>query len=159
MLKRIAFIIFLISVLALTANAQEGGRFGMGFVVGDPTGFAWKYRMDNIHAIDGSIGFSPTERLRLQGDYLWHAYPFSEKRLALYYGPGIAFSFGRTDYVVFSNGYGYNDAGFGIRGVVGLGYNIKNSPVELFFEMAPLIVLTPTAGSGIDLGLGVRVYP
>ena len=46
-----------------------------------------------------------------------------------------------------------------IDGGVGLSYLVKNSPIDLFFEIAPLLVFAPGPGSGIDLGFGIRAYP
>lgn len=148
-----AFCVLAISV----AHGQQGGRFGMGFVLGDPTGIAWKYRMNEMNAVDGSIGFSPNDRFRFQVDYLWHAHPFGERNLAIHYGPGVSFGVAKTSSTPFADNSG--EAGFGVRGVVGLTYTIKNAPLDLFFELAPLIVLVPNQNSGVDIGFGLRAYP
>jgi hypothetical protein len=134
---------------------------GMGFVFGEPTGIAWKYRLNTVNSIDGVIGFSPYDRFRLNLDYLWQSHPFNEQRLALHYGPGVAFGFGRTNYIVYNrNGYFLRneDIGLGIRGVAGVNYLIKNTPLDVFFELAPVVIFTPATGSGIDVGFGGRVY-
>ena len=141
-------------------HAQD--KFGFGIIIGEPTGLAWKYNINHINAIDGAIGFSPYDRFRIHADYLWHAHPFDEDHLALHYGLGAAFGFGRTDYFVAQRGsyvLHNGDLGFGARVVVGLTYMIPRSPVDLFFEVAPVIVAAPGPGFGFDLGLGARVYP
>ena len=154
-----------IAVLLLCAafcSAQEtyqGGKFGAGFVIGEPTGIAWKYRINQINAVDGAIGLSPYNAYRVHVDYLWQSRPFTEPGLAMHYGVGAAFGSSGTAYtnrsgVLFRD----EELGFGVRGVIGVNYLIRNSPVDLFFELAPLIVLTPNSTSGIDLGLGARVY-
>jgi len=155
-----AILIGFVCCAASEVHAQ--GNFGFGLILGEPTGLAWKYKINHRNAIDGAIGFSPYDRFRIHVDYLWHSYPFQEQRLAVHYGLGAAFGFGRTDYVV-SHGDSYvlreGDLGFGARAVVGLTYMIPRSPVDVFFEMAPIIVAAPGPGFGLDLGLGVRVYP
>ena len=127
---------------------QPPGRFGLGFVFGEPTGISWKYRMDQVNAVDGAIGFSPFDRVRFHVDYLWQAHPFNEPRLGLYYGPGITFG----------EGYYFpeDQAGFGVRGEIGMNYLVRQTPLELFFEMAPTIILTPGSTSGLDVGFGGR---
>lgn len=140
-------------------GTQQGGRFGAGFVVGEPTGIAWKYRIDQVNAVDGAIGLSPYNAYRVHVDYLWQSHPFSEQNLGMHYGAGVAFGGGRTEYV--NRGgvlFREQEIGFGVRGVIGLNYLIRNSPVDLFFELAPIVVLTPNSASGIDLGFGARVY-
>jgi len=154
--KTVVLAVFFI-LAASVAYGQEGGRLGMGLVVGDPTGLAWKYRMNEKNAFDGSIGFAPNDRFRFDVDYLWHSRPFNEKNLAIHYGPGVAFGVANSSSTEFGTTSG--QAGFGVRGVVGLTYAIKNSPLDIFFEVAPLIVLTPGPNSGVDLGFGLRAYP
>lgn len=142
------------------AHAQ--GRFGFGFILGEPTGLSWKYRMDRANALDGAIGFSPYDRFRVHVDYLWNARPFSDPNFSLHYGLGAAFGFGRTEYVA-RKGKDYfirsQDLGFGLRAPFGIDYLIPRSPVELFFELAPIFIFAPGTGVGIDFGLGVRFYP
>src|SRR5438045_2885006 len=50
---------------AQTRPAYVQGRMGLGFVVGEPTGIAWKYRLDAGHALDGGIGVSPYHEFRM----------------------------------------------------------------------------------------------
>jgi hypothetical protein len=160
---RIYLIAACLCMIVATGSGQERGEVGIGFVVGDPTGFSWKVRLRGGNAIDGVVGFSPFDRFRLHADYLWDSRPFNEKNLSLYYGPGIAFGFGRTEYVVISNRNGLllrnEELGFAIRGLFGISYLIRRSPVEVYFELAPLIIFTPGTGSGLDVGFGARLYP
>ncbi len=138
------------------------GNFGFGLIIGEPTGIAWKYKINHMNAIDGAIGFSPYDRFRLHVDYLWHARPFNDENLAIHYGLGGAIGFGRTVYYDEHGGeyfFRNSDLGFGVRLVGGLTYMIPRSPVDLFVEIAPLIVAAPGPGFGMDLGLGARVYP
>jgi hypothetical protein len=140
-------------------TGQRGGQFGAGVVLGEPTGIAWKYRINSVNAVDGAVGFSPYNSYRVHVDYLWQTFPFEERNLGIHYGAGIAFGGGDRAYT-YRGGvlFRHDELGFGLRGVVGLDYLIRNSPVDLFFELAPLVVLTPTSDSGIDVGFGARVY-
>jgi len=158
--KRATLLLWLLLLIPAITHGQ--GKFGVGLLFGDPTGIAWKYTINSTNAFDGAIGFSPIDRYRAHADYLWQSHPFNEQRLALHYGIGAAFVFGRTEYAVV-NGRGYffreQDPGFALRGVVGLNYKVQGSPIDLFFEVAPLVPVSPPAGMGADVGLGVRVYP
>ena len=151
----VSILMFLFSV---PAGAQ--GRFGAGFVFGEPTGIAWKYRINQVNAIDGAIGFSPFDRYRIHVDYLWHSFPFRDQNLSLHYGIGAATGFGRTDYIVVSGKRTYvlrnQEIGLGARAVTGLTYLIPKTPLDLFFELAPLIIFNPGTGMGIDVGFGGR---
>jgi hypothetical protein len=141
------------------AHAQPQGKFGAGFIVGEPVGISWKYRTSYTNAFDGALGFLPDHGYRVHVDYLWQSYPFDEQNLAVHYGAGMAVGSGRSAY--FNNNgtfFRNQEVGFGLRGVLGLNYLIRKTPLDLFVEFAPLIVLTPNSGSGVDLGFGARVY-
>jgi hypothetical protein len=157
---KLACICFLCSVAVQQVRSER--KLGIGLVFGEPTGFAWKYRIDHTNAVAGQIGFFPDDRFRIGVDYLWHSYPFEERRLALHYGVGAAFGVGRTDYVIVrptGDVLRHEDLGFAVRAVLGLTYDIPRSPVDLFIEVAPLLVVSPSSGTGVDVGLGARVYP
>lgn len=160
LISRIVVVFALIALSSATGASQN--KFGAGFIFGEPTGVSWKYRMNSSRAVDGAIGFSPYDRFRVHVDYLWQSHPFTEQRLSVHYGVGAAAGFGRTDYVLVSDGGRYifreREIGFGMRGVMGLTYLIPDSPLDMFFEVAPLMILTPDAGMGVDAGLGARVY-
>jgi hypothetical protein len=49
--------------------------------------------------------------------------------------------------------------GFAVRGVARLTYEFAESPFDVFAEIAPMLVLSPQGGMGIDAALGVRIYP
>ncbi len=142
-------------------KAQQG-RFGFGLVAGEPTGLAWRYRIDNVHSVAGSVGFLPGENVRFSADFLWQT-PFrGNSDFYAYYGPGVFVGYGERRVYYFSDG-SYrvlDDAGaVGVRLALGVAYNIPRSPVDLFFEVAPAVILTAPAGGVVDVGLGVRVYP
>jgi hypothetical protein len=153
----------LLGLLLLGGQGMRGqGRFGFGVVAGEPTGLAWKYRIDNVHAVAGAVGFLPGDYVRLNVDVLWQS-PFRGiPELVAYYGPGLMVAYGQRRVYYISDGrYGLIDDGGagGLRMVLGLAYTIPRSPVDLFFELAPALVLTSPAGGVVDFGLGVRVYP
>ena len=60
--------------LAPSAHAQRGGDFGLGLIIGDPTGLSGKGFVSETNAIDFAVGFSfiHGDHLQLHADYLWH---------------------------------------------------------------------------------------
>jgi hypothetical protein len=117
-----------------------------------------------LNALDGAIGFAPDDRDRVHVDYLWERRSFQEEHLLLHYGVGAAIGLGgHADQVAFYAGDTYylrtTDLGFALRGVVGLTYEFPRSPFDAFAEIAPLFIVTPVGGLGLDAALGVRIYP
>jgi len=43
--------------------------------------------------------------------------------------------------------------------VFGLIYAIPQAPVDAFCELAPVFIVIPGTGFGIEVGIGARVYP
>ena len=155
--------LLMIVLLCAARDVRAQGSFGFGLVIGEPTGLAWKYKINHLNAVDGAIGFSPFDRFRTHIDYLWRSYPFDEQHLALHYGLGGAIAFGRSGFFIVERGdhvfESSENTGIGARVVVGLTYDVPRSPVDLFVEVAPVFVLAPGAGMDLDAGIGARIYP
>lgn len=158
-MKKLFFLCIILLVWAAVGVSQSRrddnqtyGKFGVGFMVGEPTGISWKYRFTHENALEGAVGFLPDNGVRVNMDYVWHSHPFSNQRFGLDYGAGVALGPGRT---VDSRG---QDIGFGIRGVAGLNYLVPNAPLDLFVEAAPTMILTPNSRVIVEPGFGMRVY-
>jgi len=165
-MRRLRFaecVLVVVMVIALPDRARTQGKFGAGVILGEPTGIAWKYKLDGDHALDGAIGLSPGDRFRLHVDYLWAKHSFQEEHLLLHYGAGLVIGAGGAGYLGVDRGETYvfvqRELGFAMRGVAGLTYEIPRSPFDLFVEIAPLLILSPGGGVGVDAALGARVYP
>jgi hypothetical protein len=128
---------------------------GLGLIAGAPSGLSGKLWLDDVHALDlavGSFGYyvgSAYSGINVHADYLWHRYGIfgdrsseAYRRLPLYYGVGGIFS---------SPGLA------GLRGVLGITY-LFEAPFDVFFEIAPTLVVAPGLGVGTDAGLGGRFY-
>ena len=89
------------------------------------------------------------QRVHFHMDYLWHSYNaiHSSEKFPLYYGIG-----GR-----FNSGGGY-DGSFGVRGVFGIAWFPRSTPIDVFVELVPVLQITPLTGLGIDAGLGMRFF-
>ncbi len=154
-------VLALAATVCYTTPASAQGKFGVGFGFGEPTGISWKYRINESNAVDGGIGFSPYNDFRFHVDYLWQAYPFTERHLSLYYGVGAVVGSGRNGYYVpYRGGYLFtrDEIGFAARVPVGLSYLIPRSPLDLYVEFAPMVIFTPASDFAADGALGIRFY-
>lgn len=149
----------------LPAMAQDQG-FGLGIMVGDPTGISGKVWTGRDKAVDFGLawGLWRGGYLHMHADHLFHKMDIinvGTGRLPLHFGPGLRL---RT----WSNGRywhrgGYHDHGgtrvsLGVRFPVGLTYLVDGAPVDIFVELAPTLDLMPATYLDIDGGLGVRYY-
>lgn len=153
----LGFIMILVKPIA----AQDRG-FGMGLILGEPTGFSAKLWTSKQNAFDFGFGVSlggdrikykgdydKTGRVHFHMDYLWHSFNAisSTERLPLYYGIG-----GR-----FNSGAGY-EGSLGVRGVFGIAWFPHATPIDVFLELVPVFQVTPLTGLGIDAGVGIRYF-
>ncbi len=161
-MKLVAIGILILALGSTMSRAQSpGGKtFGFGLILVDPLGATVKIWTNPVNAFVFDIGASDFGPTRLDGDYLWHFDAFQSRVVKMYAGPGIALAFGDGigPYGYREFGGPYNGVGLGIRVMFGLNIIPVKTPLELFFEMGPLIGLSPS-GVGLDLALGIRFYP
>jgi len=150
-----------------TTNAQTpmDRSFGFGIILGDPTGLTAKFESGQKSDIALSVGNSYFGSPRFGLDYTWRIYSFHDAPVHLYAGPGAVIGFGSGNGWFYSNANGRfyyrpaGDFGLGIRGVFGTNIDLKHDPIEFFCELGPMIGISPSFGSTVELGLGVRFYP
>jgi len=163
MKKYFLFVIVLgfIMFLSKPVMAQDHG-FGLGIILGEPTGLSAKLWTSKVNAFDFGLGvglggdrisykgdYNNSRRIHFHMDYLWHSFNAisSSENLPLYYGIG-----GR-----YNSGGGY-EGSLGIRGVLGIAWFPHATPIDVFFELVPVFQVTPLTGLGIDAGLGIRYF-
>ncbi len=148
MTKLIFPILFIVLLGIGELNAQ--GKFGLGIVVGEPTGVSAKYWTNGSNAFDfgAAWSFKRDGNLLLQADYVWHTFsliPVREGKLPFYFGIG-----GR---VIFSG-----DPLIGARIPIGLDYILANAPLDVFAEVVPILDLAPSTNFNLGGGIGVRFW-
>jgi len=157
-----AFITLCLLLVARVSVAQDRA-FGLGVIIGEPTGISAKLWTSPVNAFDFGLGWSVGgdrigkykgkydggSRVHFHMDYLWHAFDaiHSSERFPLYYGIG-----GRIN-----SGAGY-DASTAIRGVFGIAWLPHNTPIDVFLELVPSLQLTSSTGFGFDAGIGARYF-
>jgi hypothetical protein len=160
----------ILSVLSFQAPAQEfpqadgiqpaRGLFGLGLIVGEPTGLSGKYWLGPDRAVDFAFGASFFTDFRLHATYLYHIDVFDNQRVPLYYGIGGSIS-GRTGRVAeFGGGADRNRerVGVGVRGSIGVSYLVPTAPFDFFVEFGGVLIVFPPAALDIDVSIGVRYY-
>lgn len=156
---------FVVATLDAVAQSPRNKDFGFGIILGEPTGGTVKFWLNRENAITASIGASYFGSPRLGADYLWHFDAFSSSVVKLYAGPGLAIGFGEGKGFWYKEGKDRfwvregSETGFAFRGIFGVNVVPRNTPLEIFFELGPLVGVTPDFGSAFDAAVGVRFYP
>lgn len=132
------------------ATAKQAG-FGLGIIVGAPTGPSFKKWLDQQDALASGVAWSfDDDTFDLHVDYVRHKHRIVESKdlpglFSLYYGGGVRIKEDRDFHV-------------GVRVPIGVTYLAKSVPVETFFELVPILDLSPSTDLELDAGLGVRYW-
>lgn len=147
--------LLIISFLVLFSPLIKAESFGIGAVIGDPTGVSAKMWLSKTTAIDGAFAWSMggPNAIHVQSDYLLHElslFHLGSLPMNLYYGAGARIS----SY----SGNKKTGLGIGARAPLGVAYQFKRQPIELFGELALVLELTPDTAALVNLGIGGRYY-
>jgi len=144
-----------------TALAQEQkGVFGVGLIIGEPTGVSAKYYLGDDTALDFAAGGAVVGRgIQVHSDFLWHPWVLERQErfvLPVYIGPGVRIL--RRD-----AGGGEDDhLRIGIRGVIGFMFDFTTVPLDVFVEVAGVAdyrtLDDDNFGLDLNAGAGVRYY-
>lgn len=138
------------SLLTVSSFAQLKG-FGLGILVGQPTAISGKYWLSSGNALDFGLGYSfeKENRIHLHADYLFHAKNIfdTSENFSLYYGPGARLKIHEN-----------SDSRLGVRFDVGLVWYPKNTPIDVFLELAPILDIIPETDFAMNGGIGVRYF-
>jgi len=150
------------------SNFQANKTFGLGIMLGAPTGLSGKYFLGPDTALDFGIGviggYGRRDGLHLHMDFLWHPIslvstePFE---LPLYFGIG-----GRIwDYDYHYRDIDYNEGtAVGVRVPLGIAFDFNNVPIDIFAEIALVLdfLVDDYYGDDFDVDLngaiGIRYY-
>jgi hypothetical protein len=132
-----------------TAHAQQkGDNFGIGIMIGEPSGLTIKKWLTDNTAFDVGAAWSLSDRneaIHLHTDFLLHNWFNDNPNLAFYYGIG-----GRA--ILDS------DAKIGVRVPLGLNYVFESGPFDVFVEAVPIIDLAPDTKFAGNGAVGFRFY-
>ncbi|MBR9976481.1 MAG: hypothetical protein KFH87_00205 [Bacteroidetes bacterium] len=164
-------LLFLGLTLPVFAQGPTGKSFGVGFSVGDPTAVSFRFWTSRENSWDAAIGTSYLGNPHVHGDYLWHFNDaFNSRIVSIYAGVGVALGFGDKDdgwvLVRYKQGrdhwfYGSRDDDLVVaaKGTFGLNIIPRNTPLDFFLELNPILGIAPGFGFDIMPALGIRFYP
>lgn len=141
-------------LIAGSVVAGENTRgFGLGVMVGEPSGLSAKVWTGSRTAFDAGVALSLNKDsgFAAHADYIWHVHDLSAKDRAMipfYYGVGVRYR-DRMD--------GRND-NFGVRIPLGLAYLFARSAFEVFFELVPVLDIAPDQEFNANLAAGARYF-
>jgi len=144
--------IIIIIFIATNALALERKKFGVGIIAGEPTGITVKYMLDDKSAIDAGVGWetSGDNEFHIYGDYLYHMNDLIKVphgKLPLYFGGGLRFIDREK-----------KKDKLGIRIPAGIEYLFKDLSLGAFFELVPVLNLTPDTDFDFEGGIGIRFF-
>ncbi len=133
----------------------EPKGLGVGLVLGQPTGVAVAQRFGTVGLLQGGIGYDfADESLHLSGDYIQNvAVLRSESTPKMRY----AFSVGLGGRILAGSGERLD--GLGVRVPVGLTFLPLENALDVYFELAPVVLLYPSVDATLEGALGFRIYP
>jgi hypothetical protein len=137
----------------------EKGTLGLGIIIGEPTGITAKLYLADDQAIQVAIGGSfIADAWQLHGEYVLHPWILQDRDtfvLPVYVGPGLRF-------MRYNEGRASDDAHYavGLRAVIGLLFDFKNVPLDVFVEIGGVLEYDFSDGAGIggNIGAGIRYY-
>jgi hypothetical protein len=151
-MKRICKVMVFLWVFLLLAAPAAACRngWGIGVILGEPTGISLKIWNSGTTALDAAAAwsFKSERKLHLHMDYLFHNFKLFKVRqgkLPLYYGIGGRIKFEEETRV-------------GVRFPVGICYILRDTPIDIFFEIVPLLDLTPETDFDFNACIGIRYF-
>ncbi len=146
------FIVLLLLLCGGNVFAQDSG-FGIGVILGEPTGLSAKLWLTDTTAIDFAAAWSfyrnegngndNSGALYLHANFLYHfknIINVKSGEFDLYTGIGGKVAFGDDFYMA-------------VRVPIGLLYMFEKAPFDVFVEVSPALALVP--GTGFDLGAAI----
>lgn len=152
---------------AQASEVARSKKFGLGGMLGQPTGITVKYFFTPRHALTGAVGVGwwGGHNLHIHVDYGYHFVPkrTSYFDLVLWVGGGIKFFFFYyRDYHPYWDehwhDHDYGRVGLGLRVPLGISFHVNKVPLDVFFELAPGFAFLPWLDGFLDGGVGVRYY-
>lgn len=141
------------------AMGGNKGTFGIGLILGEPTGVSAKLYLQDDQAIQAAVGFAFVGGgVHAHADYVFHPVILQERDsfvLPVYVGPGVRM-------INYADGRDASYFALGARVVGGLLFDFKEIPLDAFVEVAGVVEFGFADDEGFGLALnaaaGARYY-
>ncbi len=158
----------LLSPLSKQACAAETGReneFGLGIMLGEPTGISGRLNLSSKRSVDFGLARSDKSYFLILADYLFtfpHAFHTSSTFLSNvtpYVGVGGVLGIADQSFQ-FRTAFGgaTGSTVFGVRIPLGIEWRPSSPPLGVFLEIAPGISILPSTQGFMQGDLGIRFY-
>lgn len=151
--KRIGFAV----LLAASTKVYAAHEFGLGIVVGSPTGITAKYMLSKTKAIDAAISVFDGGDFYLHGSWLMigdRLFNISRFPVQWYFGVGARFISDDDHH----DGEHGDHVHLGGRFPLGLRMSFNDPRIELFSEVSFAMDVAPETDFDLGLGVGARYY-
>ncbi len=151
-MKKTYLLLVIVSVFIISnLNFAQQKGFGLGVVLGEPTGVSAKYWLTSGTALDFGLGYSFTSSNSLfdfYADYVFHSSDMinSTENFVVYYGPGARLKIRESS------------SKLGVRGVIGILWLPGGTNFDLFVEVAPILDIIPATKFDFAGGIGGRYF-
>ncbi|MFH0974341.1 MAG: hypothetical protein V1874_00990 [Spirochaetota bacterium] len=154
--RKLIIIIFAFMFICYAGSGSAATKAGVGFILGDPSGFTAKVFPDDIYALDFGIGPSAHDGFYLYADFLRHfGSLFPVKELVFYVGGGAGFHNHEEHR---KGNESDHENSLEARMPFGIEYTFKDVPVGIFGEIVPAMEIAPDFDFNIRGGAGARYY-
>jgi len=164
-MKSIKFLTVVVCLFMGLQAQAEGGPWGLGIILANPTGFSGKYRFSKENSLDAALGYSlgHSDNIALHSTYLWefnNSIHLDNVGIGHYFGVGGAlYSRNRNDPPPFWADNNVDDTlALAVRGVAGLNHYFKNPSIEVFAELSLNFFFVPSTHVDLGLGIGGRYF-
>jgi hypothetical protein len=151
-MTKLAIPTLLVCALAGTAQADPQNGIGIGIFIGEPTGLDIKIGLERRSALDIVLGATSFENGRVSYGHLTYLV-----RVAMGRGESVTvpLRLGIGGAVI---GATEEDVTFAARLPLQLGLRFRRTPIEIYGEVAFVLYFVDPIDTGIDGGVGLRVY-
>jgi len=129
------------------AEIPTAGDFGIGIILGEPSGLTAKAWLADDHALDAHLTFDfSDEAFAVFVDYLFHfdvGIDVDELEVPIYIGVGGKLAV-------------RDELGVGVRVPIGISALFDELPLEVFAEVAPGLRILDKTDPDVDGGIGIR---
>jgi hypothetical protein len=143
-------LVLLISGLFALNVLAQGDGFGVGVILGLPTGVSAKYWLTQKTAVDGAVAWLAVNHpsFHVHADFLVHSFNLinvSQGQLPIYFGIG-----GRVKFE--------HNPRIGVRIPIGLAYLFDDIPMDVFLEHVPIFDFVRDDWFHYHVAIGARYY-